>query len=86
MGTWALEIDVAMDAPNTERRLDQGGKLPPSSQKVQNHVKGLEIKNRELEAKQRRLTMERDISRKAMAASLTSRSEIRLYSRSSGRI
>jgi transposase len=84
--TWALETDVAMDTPNTQRSLDQGGKLPPSSQKVQDHVKGLEIKKRKLEAKLRRLTMEWDILQKAMAASWTSRSKIRLYSRSSGRI
>lgn len=55
-GTWSLETPTA-----------PGGKLPPSSQKKRDHLQDLESKNRELEAKLKRLTMERDILRKSMA-------------------
>lgn len=62
-GEWSLDDS---GTPSSSK-LAANMKLPSSSQKRHDRLSDLESKNRELEAKLRRIIMERDILKKAMA-------------------
>ncbi len=63
-GTWSL----GATANNSRRtKAESTAKLPSSSQKQHDRLQQLEFSNRDLEAKLRRMTMERDVLKKAMA-------------------
>ena len=65
-GTWTLKAtDPGSVAPNVQKQAKI--KLPSSSQKQHDRLNDLEGKNRDLEIKLRRMTMERDVLKKAMA-------------------
>lgn len=68
-GIWSLSNQAAksisMVQSNTES--SSKAKLPSSSQKQHDRMNDLEAKNRDLEIKLRRMTMERDVLKKAMA-------------------
>lgn len=65
-GTWTMSDSNS--APTVGQvKQDSRIKLPSSSQKTHDRVVDLETKSRDLEAKLRRMTMERDILKKAMA-------------------
>ncbi len=66
LGAWVFNRpDSAEAASSTPSRVK--GKLPSSSQKQHDRLNDLERKNRDQEVKIRRLTMERDVLKKAMA-------------------
>ena len=64
-GTWRLgtNSDNAAEAKKSQAT----PKLPSSSQKQYDRLQQLESNNRDLETKLRRMTMERDVLKKAMA-------------------
>ena len=64
-GIWSLNDVGAADA--TMKQVGSKATLPSASQKRHDRSNELEAKNRDLEAKLRRMTMERDILKKAMA-------------------
>jgi len=66
-GTWSLEDCSTVSTSASTEQSPSRSKLPSSSQKKSDQTTQMEIKNRELEAKLRRMTMERDILKKAMA-------------------
>ena len=65
-GIWSLGDTMTSNAAN-EKAQPPKVKLPSSSQKQHDRLQDLEGKNRDLEIKLRRMTMERDVLKKAMA-------------------
>ena len=66
-GTWSLDDCSTVSTSASTKQSPSRVKLPSSSQKKSDQATQMEIKNRELEAKLRRMTMASDILKKAMA-------------------
>ena len=66
-GLWKFNDTIKTTAQTDSDSSVKSPKLPSSSQKQYDRLQQLEASNRELEAKLRRMTQERDILKKAMA-------------------
>lgn len=66
-GIWHLSGEVSSSNNAIASKTRETQKLPSSSQKQHDRLQQLESSHRDLEIKLRRMTMERDILKKAMA-------------------